>query len=611
MGDLRGKLLSIHGERTVDQGLEKIRGLLSELYGSDLGGRAYAYLAAALERHLDSLPPEAVRREADFDPQDPYAHLDGTIFAICYPDNIYDDFTPTLRTLEQALDLYFPHVRGIHILPERIMSHGDLWPQDLLDLLDPEAALDLVRHLQDRGVLDGRRSVTEALSDARAQLEGGGLVEWAADRPNSLLVAPEELSRRVVERLEAAFDSHFNDGGFSQKTRARVDPRFGTAEDIRRLSRSHAVMLDYVVNHLDIDNPLLEAFRRGEGDGSAFLIITPERYEQLKADRILERTFRPRPYPLFTGLRKYPRPAGSAAGAAASTRAAVAEMNRRFERSGLAPLEPRLTALLAIHFKVRNDQGLTAADRRIFSSFLAWLDETGVDRSALLADSQVQPGQQVFRGEAARGIAGLLRAAGVDEAYAPAFESCDDEVFGEKFFVYTTFSESQADINPTTEAGFRLIVDDLFHLLSGGGLAMMRMDAIKYLWKEIGKRNFDMEEGNRLIDVIRTVMRLAAPRVLPLDEINSPDPVVYAMAGDRGFAYLFGQVGAVPAAFNQGSLRPIRRFRRTMEDLRPGGLVLFVTLSTHDGRSVQGLGVDRTDGHVSIAIGRASCRERV
>jgi hypothetical protein len=109
-----------------------------------------------------------------------------------------------------------------------------------------------------------------------------------------------------------------------------------------------------------------------------------------------------------------------------------------------------------------------------------------------------------------------------------------------------------------------------------------------------------MEECNKLIEVIRVLLRLAAPRVLPLDEVNSPDPVVYEMGKDGGFSYLFGQVNSVPIAFNEETLGPIRSFHRTLKERCPKNLTLFVTLSTHDGRSIQGLGVDRLDAHVSI-----------
>jgi hypothetical protein len=592
---MREKLVSIHGERFVDESLTRIRTLLEELFGEELGGRNYLYLADALGRYLDSLSDEAIQRAATFDPEEPYAHLDGKLFAICYPDNVYDDLKPTLNTLGQTLERYFPSVNGIHILPERLMSHWDLWPQDLMELLSPEGAVQLVSHLQQTGILSKERCVSDAFEETKVQLEADDLPRWHSMNRKNALTEENVFVEGVLKLLGSAYNSHFNDGGFSQKTRVIVDPRFGTTEDVRQLSKHYAVMLDFVVNHLDIENDTLEAFRRGEDDGAAFIVISPEEYGRLKRDHIIEKTFRPRPFPLFTGMRKY------AADATADLRGQAGEMNRRFEFEGLTPLDTRLVAFLSIYFKVRNDQGLTATDRRAFSAFRQFMKQNGIEESHLLKDSDIQPQQKVFAGTASESMAGLLDSVGVDARYAEVFGKYDDEVFGEKFFVYTTFSESQPDINPTSEAGFRMIVDDLFHLLSSGELAMMRMDAIKYLWKEIGKRNFDMEEGNRLIEVIRLLLRLAAPRVLALDEVNSPDPVVYEMGRDGGFAYLFGQVNTVPAAFNSGSLGPIQRFYDTMKQKCPQNLVLFVMLSTHDGRSVQGLGVQRTDGHVSIA----------
>lgn len=61
-------------------------------------------------------------------------------------------------------------------------------------------------------------------------------------------------------------------------------------------------MLDYVVNHLDIDNEYLERYRRGEDTGEAFIIVTPAEYEEMKVNGEISKTFRPRPFPLYTGL---------------------------------------------------------------------------------------------------------------------------------------------------------------------------------------------------------------------------------------------------------------------------------------------------------------------
>jgi len=577
--------------------LERISTLLKEIYPPEAAERNSLFLRESLETYLRSRSGAGAETTA---PETPtaesagaYAHLDGRIFAICYPDNVNEDTAPTLQTLEKALERWFPSVNGLHLLPERPMSHGDLWPQDLFDLLAPQAAAELVRALQAAGVLDRLRRVADGFETRRREVEEKLLPAWYRKHEADAAVPEANFCAVLLARLTAAYDSHFNDGGFSQKTRAVVDPRFGGSADLARLSERHALMLDYVVNHLDIDNELLEGFRRGENDGEAFIIVSPERYAELRALGIIAKTFRPRPFPLFTGLRKIPR------GAARDTAARVKEMNRRLQAAGCPALDPRLAAFMAMAFKLENDQGLTAADRRVLAGFREFLAERGIPEEEMFAPSEIQPQQTVFR--VGTGLGELCAAVGVSADCLKVFSCNEDEIFGEKFYVYTTFSESQADVNPAGEAGFRLVITDLFHLLSGGRLAMMRMDAIKYLWKEIGERNFDMDKGNILIEVIRLLLRLAEPRLLPLDEVNSPDPVVYAMEKEGGFAYLFGQVNAVPASFNRGSLAPLVSFIGTMKALCPPNLVLFVMLSTHDGRSVQGLGVQRTDGHVSIA----------
>ena len=563
---------------------ESIRRDLVDIYGEQKGEANYAYLIRAVEEHKRcngaGVDTEGGAGSPSFD------RLAGKVFAICYPDNVYNDSDPTLMTLREVLRDHFPAINGIHILPERLMSHDDIWPQDLLSLLPAHLAGRLIEELTKEGVLASDRTV----ADARAEVElGAVLARWYTEHAAAVKVEKTRFIDAVGELVASRRNYHFNDGGFSQISRARVDPRFGEVEELKSLSGSYALMLDYVVNHLDIDNETLEAYRRGENDGTAFIIISPEEYEQRKQNGDIAKTFRPRPFPLFTGLRKYPPPGAG-------------DMKTAYEDAGLVPPDERVTRFLSIYFKIRNDQGLSKQERRILDDLIDFLLDAGIDACALFRDSEIHEGQPALTKAAAEGMERFCELAGIGADYAKVFDSRDDEIYGEKFFVYTTFSESQADINPVSEAGFRLIVDDLFHILKSGELTMMRMDAVKYLWKEIGKRNFDMEEGNKLNGVIRQTLSLVAPDLIPLDEVNSADQEVYRMGRDGGFAYLFGQVNALPAAFNTGSLKPLERLTQTMKEKCPDDLTLFVMLSTHDGRSVQGIGVDRPDGHVSIGV---------
>lgn len=577
---MSGGFYNLHSKQFVEETLDRIKKLLQYLYGAEKGMNNYKYLELKGNEYIDSLSDNTLELYRSFNPEKPYEHLRGRVFAIAYPDNIYNDTDPTLITLKDTLRSYFPFVNGIHILPEREMSHNDVRPQDFADILDPSGSFKLVEDLRRISVLDTEYYISGEYLKKRENIFQGS--DYSSSE-----------KARILSVLDSAYNSHFNDGGFSQKTRARVDRRFGTLEDLKEVTEDFAVMLDYVVNHLDIDNEYLNGFRRGENSGDAFIIVTPEEYEAMKSSGEISKTFRPRPFPLYTGLRKYPAKEDTLNNKATA-------MNNLFKDSGLEPLDNRVVLFMSIYFKIRNDQGLTSEDLRIKKAFKDYLSENGIPEELIFRPSERQPSGEMFTADAERGLGKFLELAGLGRVYAGIFEKHDDEIFGEKFFIYTTFSESQVDINPVTEEGFRMIIDDLFHLLSSGHLSMMRMDAIKYLWKERGKINFNMEEGNSLIEVIRLAMELTSPGVLPLDEVNSPDPVVYEMEKDGGFAYLFGQVNSVVSALNEENLGPVENYYRLFRDKRPENFVPFIMLSTHDGRSVQGLGVQRLDGHVTI-----------
>lgn len=575
-----------------EEKFNRIKEILVELYGQKGAEERFSIIELKTREFLGNRTGRQKRESEEFNPNKPYDRLSGKIFVIAYPDNVYSDLEYPLLTLKKTLNKWFPSIKGIHILPERTMSHSEVWPQDFFPFCSIDNSNKIFDSLQKKGILDENRLVTDSFEKLIDNFIKEELPE-VIDEKTSL------TGNRVKTVLQSVRNSHFNDGGFSQKTRAEVDPRFGLNSHLEDITEEYSTMLDFVVNHLDVDNDSLEEFRKGNNDGQAFLIIYRDRYKQLLADRVLEKTFRPRPFPLFTGMRKYPLE--NLDGTHFSPEKCTAEMNRIFTANELEPLDSRLINFLSIYFKIENEQGLTAEDKRIFRDFDQYIKEMGIDTTSFWLDSVIQARQRVFNKSIIPHMEAFMEKMGFDPAYADIFVNDGDHVFGREFYIYTTFSESQADVNPLSIEGFRMIIEDLFHLLSSGSLTMMRMDAIKYLWKEIGKKNFDMEEGNKLIEVIRLLMSAVSPATLPLDEINSPDPVVYQMAKDGGFAYLFGQVNAVPAAFNEGTLEPLILFNKTKREKCPPNLLPFVMLSTHDGRSIQGLGVQRTDGHVSVS----------
>jgi sucrose phosphorylase len=65
------------------------------------------------------------------------------------------------------------------------------------------------------------------------------------------------------------------DRGFAPVTYADIDPRFGSWDDLERISRRHDVLLDLMINHISRQSPQFQDFaRRGRRSTHADLFIT-------------------------------------------------------------------------------------------------------------------------------------------------------------------------------------------------------------------------------------------------------------------------------------------------------------------------------------------------
>lgn len=105
-----------------------------------------------------------------------------------------------------------------------------------------------------------------------------------------LLTYPDSLGgglRPLADLLDGPLDGLFRgvhvlppfpssaDRGFAPLTYDEIDPRFGTWEDIGRISRRHDVLLDLMVNHISRQSaPFQDFLRRGRRSPYADLFIT-------------------------------------------------------------------------------------------------------------------------------------------------------------------------------------------------------------------------------------------------------------------------------------------------------------------------------------------------
>lgn len=87
--------------------------------------------------------------------------------------------------------------------------------------------------------------------------------------------------------------------------------------------------------------------------------------------------------------------------------------------------------------------------------------------------------------------------------------------------VWTTFSEDQIDLNYACPDVLLQIIDVLLFYVEQGA-QVIRLDAVAYLWKELGTACIHLPQTHAIIRIFRAVLDAVAPRVLLISETNVP-----------------------------------------------------------------------------------------
>ncbi|KUO75760.1 MAG: hypothetical protein APF77_22220 [Clostridia bacterium BRH_c25] len=95
-------------------------------------------------------------------------------------------------------------------------------------------------------------------------------------------------------------------------------------------------------------------------------------------------------------------------------------------------------------------------------------------------------------------------------------------------YLWTTFSEDQIDLNFKNEKLLLKIIDILLYYVEMGA-DVIRLDAIGFLWKEVGTACIHLRETHAIIQLFKEVLSLAAPGVMLVTETNVPhkDNIAY------------------------------------------------------------------------------------
>ncbi len=159
--------------------------------------------------------------------------------------------------------------------------------------------------------------------------------------------------------------------------------------------------------------------------------------------------------------------------------------------------------------------------------------------------------------------------------------------------VWTTFSGDQIDLNYANPDVLLEIVDLLLFYVSQGA-QLIRLDAIAYLWKEIGTPCIHLPQTHRVIRLFRAVLDEIAPHVSLVTETNVPhaDNVSYFGDGynEAQMVYNFALPPLVLHAFHTADASVLSRWAAHL--FRPDGFqkpvgsertTFFNFLASHDG----------------------------
>ena len=151
--------------------------------------------------------------------------------------------------------------------------------------------------------------------------------------------------------------------------------------------------------------------------------------------------------------------------------------------------------------------------------------------------------------------------------------------------LWTTFSADQVDLNYHNP---RVLLDvlDILLFYASQGAEFIRLDAIAYLWKEVGTSCINLPQTHWVVQLLRAVLDEIAPHVMLITETNVPNLENLSYFGDGSneaqLVYNFPLPPLVLHALQTGEAGVLSKWASGLE--LPSHKVTFLNfLASHDG----------------------------
>lgn len=161
--------------------------------------------------------------------------------------------------------------------------------------------------------------------------------------------------------------------------------------------------------------------------------------------------------------------------------------------------------------------------------------------------------------------------------------------------VWTTFSNDQIDLNYANPDVLVEFIDILLYYVRRGA-RMLRLDAVAYLWKELGTSCIHRPQTHQVVKLFRDILDICEPGVLIMTETNVPHAENVSYFGNGDEAHVIYQFSLPPLllhAIYAGDSRYLNAWAKDLEAFRlPPNCTALNFSASHDGvglRPLEGL----------------------
>ena len=163
-----------------------------------------------------------------------------------------------------------------------------------------------------------------------------------------------------------------------------------------------------------------------------------------------------------------------------------------------------------------------------------------------------------------------------------------------KVNVWSTFSDDQIDINASNPKVLLKVLEALLEYTKNGA-RLIRLDAIAFLWKEIGTTCIHLENTHLIVKIFRDVLEEVCPNMIIVTETNVPhdENISYFGNGhdEAHMVYNFTLPPLLAWSLHRGHAKKLTAWAKTLS-LLSHEIFFFNFTASHDGigmRPLQGI----------------------